>query len=156
MIYSTPTFWSLLNHTPCSLCSSHIDFLSFFEYSKLGPTLEILHLLFSRPGILCPQIFSWLTHSHHLDLTSNVHPSEKPYPDRMSKQLSPNFNHSTSCLIFFTAFSTSWNYLIFTCLLSVPLLTASRMWFHGDRTRLSCSPLYAQSLEWKLPFAGGC
>lgn len=52
---------------------------------------------------------------------------------KSSYSVSLNFNHSLSCLIFFITFSTTWNYLIFTCLFSIPLLTPNRMWFHDGR-----------------------
>lgn len=130
MICSTPTLRLLSTYLPCSLCFNQIDSLSLCQCSKLIPTLEVLHLLFFRSGVVCPQIFSWQIHLHYLGLSSNIHLAEKAYSDHTSKELSPllpNSNYSLSCLIFFTVFNTAWNILFFACLLSVPLLTPSRM-----------------------------
>lgn len=118
---------------------------SISKYSKLFlpkrfSIFSFLGLEFSASRFFHDCLFSLLRSTPQRSLILTIYL-------KSSHKLSPNFNHPLSCLIVFLAFSTTWNYLIFTYLLSIPLLTLSRMWFYDGRAHQSYSLLYPQNLE---------
>lgn len=160
MIYSIPTLWllsyHLVHYAPAvlifylclnilsSFLSQRFCICSSLDLESSAPRFSNawLSILITQDSV---QIF---TPQRSLTLRSKV------VCLRSSHSLSLNFNHFLSCLIFFIAFSITWNHLIFTCLLPVPLLTPSRMWFYDGRACLSYFLLYCHSLEWRLPCGG--
>ena len=116
----SPAWWGfcLLPSFPVALLLSTNKWHTHLQKQVIASS-ETLYVLFPQPEMLFSLMFSWLTPSHHLDLSSNFNFFWKFFS-----------NHTCACPFlshYSVVFSMDHNLRLFVYLLSV-IATATAMW----------------------------
>lgn len=137
---------------PLILSSATLTILLFFHHVWIASTSGILHWLFCLPGILFPQIATWINSSSLLVLCSNI--SETFLDDQFKSSwpvVSPHLlAHPLPlpCLIFSMVLITIWHTLYFNYIFGYGLSPSLECKPHEGREFYRfCSLLYSQLLE---------